>query len=82
MDAIKAGSSRTVCSPCSDPCKVMVLPRALLALMDSIPCHTPCLYRDPYPITNHFILRMEAARPSETLVSYHINTRRHNPEGR
>jgi len=23
---------------------------------------------------------METARPSETLVSYHITTRRHNPE--
>jgi len=29
---------------------------------------------------NHFTLKMGAARSSETLVSYHITTRRYNPE--
>jgi hypothetical protein len=28
----------------------------------------------------NFTLKMEAARASETLVSYHITTQRHNPE--
>jgi len=35
-----------------------------------------------YPSSSHFTLKMEAARSSETLVSYHITTRRHNPEDR
>jgi len=30
--------------------------------------------------TSHFILKMEAARSSEMLVSYHNITRRHNSE--
>jgi len=30
--------------------------------------------------STHFTLKMEAARSFETLVSYHITTRRHNPQ--
>jgi len=33
----------------------------------------PCLHL-------HFVLKVEAARSLETLVSYHNNTRHHNPE--
>jgi hypothetical protein len=33
-----------------------------------------------YPSTFHFTLKMEAARSSKTLVSYHNTTRRHNSE--
>jgi len=32
------------------------------------------------PIAIHFILKMEAARPSEMLASYHNTTQHHNPE--
>jgi len=32
------------------------------------------------PIASHFTLKMEAALNSETMVSYHNNSRRHNPE--
>jgi hypothetical protein len=28
----------------------------------------------------HFTLKMEAAMAPETLVSYHVSTRRHNPK--
>jgi len=34
----------------------------------------------PFPSTIHFTLKMEAARSSETLVSYCNTTQHHNPE--
>jgi hypothetical protein len=36
---------------------------------------TPCS-----DAVGHFTLKMQAAKSSETLVSYHITTRRHDPE--
>jgi hypothetical protein len=39
-----------------------------------------CTSTPPTPSTTHFTLKMEAARSSETLVSYHSTTWSHNPE--
>jgi hypothetical protein len=38
--------------------------------------------REPYCHHLRFTLKMEAARPSETLVSYHITASCHSPEDR
>jgi hypothetical protein len=47
------------------------------------PCSDAGGYRRfgwPCCLQLHFILKMETTKFSETLVSYHINTRRHSPE--
>jgi hypothetical protein len=49
-------------------------------LLDSTIPYTPCLYLCPFPSAIQFTLKMEAARSSEMLVSYHITTWHHNTE--
>jgi hypothetical protein len=38
----------------------------------------PVLYLCPFPSSVHFTLKMEAVRSTETLLYYHITTRRQN----
>jgi hypothetical protein len=43
-------------------------------------CRPPPIYTSHIPLLTHFGLKMEAARPSETLVITYKTTRRHDPE--
>jgi hypothetical protein len=49
-------------------------------LLDSALLYTPCLYLCPFLSTIHLTLKMEAARSSKALASYHSITQHNNPE--
>jgi hypothetical protein len=83
MDASRLGlnfvfaSLRTYATG-SENLRIVVL-RVLTACREAVG-YQSC--RGPYCLNLQGEVRMEAPRPSETLVSYYNTTRRHNPEDR
>jgi hypothetical protein len=55
-------------------------PRLISQYIRSYPPYLSDYIHVPFPSCMYLTLKMKAARPSETLVTYHITTRRHIPE--
>jgi hypothetical protein len=71
--------------PCSSPTtSTTILSCFLLVHTDSTPSYCACPFQCSFPSPIHFALKMEAARPTETMVSYYVTTqcqpRRPQPE--
>jgi len=80
---IPIGQYRTLapaCTPFNGLFKRTILPSFLLASTDSTPSYNPSLHLCPLPRPIHFTLKLEAARSTETSVSYCNTTQCHNPE--